>query len=175
MKQIYSNRQGSDRDVLSTAYFKFKKGLKSYALYKISDQETSDDLVQNTFVKTWNFLAKGGKVDSMKAFLYHILNNLIVDEYRRRKNKTIPLEILLEKGFDPSTDDSDRILNILDGKSAVLLIKRLPARYQKVMRMKYVEDLSLEEMSRITKQTKNTMAVQGHRGLEKLKFLYKRD
>ena len=40
------------------------------------------------------------------------------------------------------------------------------------MRMKYNQDLSLTEMSLITGQTKNAMAVQLHRGLEKLKVLY---
>ena len=106
----------------------------------------------------------------MKAFLYHVLNNLIVDEYRKRK--AISLDVLFEKGFEPSNDDSGRVLNILDGKAALLLIQRLPVKYQKVMRMRYVQDLSLEEMSLITGQTKNTLAVQAHRGLEKLKLLY---
>jgi DNA-directed RNA polymerase specialized sigma24 family protein len=41
------------------------------------------------------------------------------------------------------------------------------------MRMKYVQDLSLEEMSASTGLSKNTIAVQLHRGLEKMKLLYK--
>lgn len=67
-----------------------------------------------------------------------------------------------------------RLFNVLDGKAALILIQRLPLTYQKVMRMKYVQDLSLKEMSLITGQTKNTIAVQIHRGLEKLKLLYNR-
>lgn len=130
----------------------------------------SDDLVQDTFMKTWSYPLKGGKIDVMKAFLYHVLNHLIVDEYR--KNKTLSLDALLEKGFEPSVDNSKRLVNVLDGKNALLLIQRLPPKYQKVMRMRYVQDLSLKEMSLITGQSKNTMAVQVHRGLQKLKILY---
>ncbi len=106
----------------------------------------------------------------MKAFLYHILNNLIVDQYR--KHKTTSLDVLLEKGVEPSAGNSGRLFNILDGKAALLLIARLPEAYQKVMRMRYVQDLSLAEMSLITGQSKNTIAVRIHRGLEKLKVLY---
>ncbi len=40
------------------------------------------------------------------------------------------------------------------------------------MRMRFVKTLSLKEISLITGQTKNTIAVQIHRGLEKLKILY---
>ncbi len=106
----------------------------------------------------------------MKAFLYHILNNLIIDEYR--KHKTTSLDILIEKGFEPASNDSEHIFNMLDGKAAPLLIQRLPGAYQKVMRMRFVQDLSLQEMSLITGQTRNTITVQVHRGLAKLKLLY---
>jgi DNA-directed RNA polymerase specialized sigma24 family protein len=44
--------------------------------------------------------------------------------------------------------------------------------YQKVMRMRYMQDLSLAEMSLVTGQSRNTIAVQLHRGLAKLKLLY---
>jgi DNA-directed RNA polymerase specialized sigma24 family protein len=40
------------------------------------------------------------------------------------------------------------------------------------MRMRYVQDLSLKEMSLLTGQTENTVAVQAHRGLAKLRVLY---
>jgi RNA polymerase sigma-70 factor (ECF subfamily) len=156
--------------ILTGAYRDHKKGLTSHAFFKLNDHMMSDDLVQDTFMKTWMYLVKEGKIDIMKAFLYHVLNNLIVDEYRKRKN--VSLDILLEKGYAPSIDNSERLFNILDGKSALLLIQRLPKHYQKAMRMRYVQDLSLTEMSLITGKTKNTLAVQLHRGLEKLKVLY---
>ncbi len=156
---------------LTTAYRDHEKGLNSRAFFKISDRTISEDLVQDTFIKTWSYLVKGGKIDTMKAFLYHILNNLIVDEYR--KHKTSSLDFLLEKGFEPSDDYSGhKLFNFLDGKAALLLIQQLPSTYHNVMHMKYVKDLSLQEISLITGQSKNAIAVQTYRGLEKLKLLY---
>ncbi len=163
--------QTSERRVILTeAHHEFQKGLHSHAFFKINDRAISEDLVQGTFMKTWKFLVRGGKIDVMKAFLYHILNHLIVDQYR--KHKTTSLDILVEKGFEPSAGDSDRFFNILDGKKALIFIQRLPLIYQKVMRMRYVQDLSLTEISLITGQSKNTIAVRIHRGLAKLKQLY---
>jgi len=106
----------------------------------------------------------------MKAFLYHVLNNLIIDEYRKRT--TASLDVLLEKGHEPNSDQSERIFNVFDGKVALLLIQHLPVKYQKVMRMRYAQDLSLEEISLITGQSRNAVTVQAHRGLKKLKALY---
>lgn len=156
--------------VLTLAHTDYDKALYSRAFFKLNDKTLSEDLVQDTFMKTWKYLVKGGTVDMMKAFLYRILNNLIVDEYR--KHKTSSLDALLEKGFEPSTSDHKRLYNILDGKSAVVLIGDLPVIYQKVMQMRYVQELSLKEMSAITGQSKNAIAVQVHRGVEKLKILY---
>ena len=158
------------QEVLTMAYNDYQGGMSSYAFSKVNSRVAGDDLVQDTFTKTWAYLVKGGKIEVMKAFLYHVLNNLIVDEYR--KHKTTSLDALMENGFEPSSNESERLLNILDGKSAILLIQSLPEKYQKVMRMRYVQDLSLKEMSLITGKSKNTIAVNAHRGLEKLKLLY---
>jgi RNA polymerase sigma-70 factor (ECF subfamily) len=164
-------RQEKQRQaVLSAAHNDFAKGLNAHAFFKVHNHAIGEDLVQDTFIKTWSYLVKGGKIEVMKAFLYHVLNNLIVDEYR--KHKTSSLDVLLEKGFEPGNDHTEHLINVLDGKKAVFLIQQLPERYRKVMHMRYEQDLTLAEMSLITGQSKNTMAVQVHRGLEKLKILY---
>ena len=152
------------------AYRDYEKGLNARAFGKVSNRATGEDLVQETFMKTWRYLAKGGKIIAMKPFLYHILNCLIVDEYRKRK--TTSLDILLEKDFDPSINATDRLFNILDGRRSLLLIARLPLAYQKVMRMRFAQELSFKEMSLITGLSKSTLGVQVHRGLAKLKLLY---
>ena len=159
--------------ILTLAHHHYEKGLNARAFFKVSNHMVGEDLVQDTFIKTWGYLVKGGKIEIMKAFLYHVLNNLIVDQYR--KHKTISLDLILEKGFEPTSGDNDfeHLYNILDWKKALLLIARLPKKYQKVMRMRYVEDLTLKEMSLVSGQSKNTIAVQAHRGLSLLKSLYK--
>ncbi len=164
-------KQKIDRqEILTVAHHDHWKGLNKRAFFKIHNHTIGEDLVQDTFMKTWQYLVKGGKIDVMKAFLYHVLNNLIVDEYR--KNKTTSLDVMLEKGFEPSTGNSERLINTLDGKAAVLLIQLLPEIYKKVMRMKHIQNLSIKEISLITGQTKNAITVQLHRGMEKLKLLY---
>jgi RNA polymerase sigma-70 factor (ECF subfamily) len=160
---------------LTVAHNDYNRGLNSYASFKVSNQVVGEDLVQDTFLKTWKYLAKGGKIDMMKAFLYHILNNLIIDEYRTRKHKTVSLDTLLDRNAEPSTDDFGRLFDMLDGRAALLLIPRLPKLDAKVMRMRYVQGLSLAEISIATGKTQNAIAVQIHRALQKLRILYKKD
>lgn len=156
--------------LLTESHNNYAKVLNVHAFCKIHDNTIGEDLVQETFIKTWKYLLKGGKIHLMRAFLYHILNNLIVDEYR--KKKTSSLDLLVEKGFQPSIDPTKHLFNFVDGKAATLLISKLPEKYQKVMQMRYVQCLTLKEMSLITGQSKNSLAVQSYRGLNKLKLLY---
>lgn len=169
MKQLIT-ANAETVETFQQAYNMYKKVLATHAYYKINDSMISEDLVQETYLKTWAYLVKGGKIEKMKAFLYHVLNNLIVDQYR--KHKETSLDFLLEKGYEPDFNNSDALTNILDGRSAFILIEKLPESYKEVMKMKYVQDLSLEEMALITGKSRNTLAVRLHRGTQKLKALY---
>ncbi len=156
--------------VMTAAHADFEKGLTRHAQFRVSDSGVCEDLVQDTFMKTWVYLVKAGKIELMKPFLYHILNCLIIDEYRKKKSTS--LDVMLDKGFEPGNDDFDRTVNLLDGKAAILLISSLPIAYQNIMTLRYVEDLSLTEIAAATGQSKNAVAVKTHRGMEKLRELY---
>lgn len=158
------------QDMFATAHHDFAKGLNAHASFKVRDPETGEDLVQETFLKTWNYLKRGGKVVVMKAFLYHVLNNLIIDEYRKRK--TASLDALVESGYEPSSDDHERVIDSLDSKMAAFFVDRLVLKYRQAIRMRFMEHLTLAEMSERTGMTRNTLAVHVHRGLVKLKVMY---
>jgi RNA polymerase sigma-70 factor (ECF subfamily) len=171
-KELKTQEQKREQTAAMTvAHNSYSVLMNKYAFFKIHDHAIGEDMVQDTFMKTWTYLIKGGKIDIMKAFLYHILNNLIIDQYR--KKKTTSLDTLVEKGFDPGVDDSARILDVFDGKAAILMIARLPEKYKRIMRMKYIQFLSIKEISILTGQSKNAVAVQTHRGMAKLRLLYK--
>lgn len=160
------------QEKFSTALSNYQRDLYTHAFFRVNDREIGKDLVQDTFMKTWNYLKNGGRIIMMRAFLYHILNNLIIDEYRKRKHKAASLDSLLETGYEPMTDEHLHVIDTLDGKTTADLIIQLPQKYESVLRMHYLEHLSLDEMSKKTGQSKNTIAVQAHRGLKKLKILY---
>lgn len=161
------------QSTLTEAYLNYEKALLKRSLSKISDPELGGDLVQITFMKAWEYLLKHGKINSMKAFLFHILNNLIIDEYR--KHKTISLDTLTDNGFQIVIDESERLHNIFDGKKAMEHIPTLSEKYRDVVSMRYVDELSISEIAVIKRQTKNTVAVQIHRGIEKLSRLFTAD
>lgn len=46
--------------VLTTAHHDYERGMDSYAFSKVHSHATGQDLVQDTFIKTWRYLVRGG-------------------------------------------------------------------------------------------------------------------
>lgn len=69
---------------MTAAHGSYKNMLNTHAFLRLSDQATCEDLVQKTFMKTWCYLSKGGKVDLMKAFLYNVNFNRTIKKNSRR-------------------------------------------------------------------------------------------
>jgi RNA polymerase sigma-70 factor (ECF subfamily) len=158
------------QDKLTSAHRDYMKPLMLYSFSKLQNKALAEDTVQDTFIRTWGFMIKGGEINNMKSFLYKILSNLIVDEYRKRK--TTSLDDLIEGGFEPSDEreHADRMINIYDGRMILLLLKRLPPKYREVLSLRFVKNLSIGEISSATLQSKNAVTVQIHRGLKRLRL-----
>ncbi len=169
---ISPKEQIKQRKIITAAHTAYRKTLISHATFKLNDKATGDDLVQNTFKKTWIHVLHGGKINMMKSFLYHILNNLIIDEYRKRKFKTVSLERLHETGFDHEDETSESLLNQIDGRKASLLIVKLPKIYRTVISLRFMKNMPIKEIAHTVHRSKNTVTVQIHRGILQLRKLY---
>lgn len=173
---LKSNNNLSPKEVksiqsdLSVAFGDNENQLLRRALFKTNDPELSQDLVQMTFLKTLLYLQRGGKIGLMRSFLNRVLSDLIIDEYR--KTNKVSLDDLLKKGFEPGACEYKRNADVLDGKHAIKLLSQLPKKYSRVIELRYLKGLSLKEVALLTGQSENTVAVQVHRGLHKLREVY---
>ncbi len=152
------------------AYDTFSPAIFRHCLFKVSDRELAKDLTQEVFTRVWKYISAGNEVGNMKAFLYRVANNLVVDEYRKKKG--ISLDKLMEDGFDVSTGEEKRVYDIFDGKEALRLLDRIDVKYREVIIMRYMEGLLPKEIALILNETENSVSVRINRGLKKArKFL----
>ncbi len=139
--------------------------------FKVHDRELAKDMLQETFVRTWDYLSKGKTILNMRAFLYKTLNNLIIDHYR--KKKAISLDALSEDGFDPVAVEGIDANDRMEGERAMKLLEELPDPYREAVFMRFVSGLELHEIAEITGEPLNTVSVHVHRGINKLRELFK--
>src|SRR4051812_45302895 len=71
------------------AFDEYSNALFRHAMYRLSDRERGIEIVHDTFTKVWGYMRDGHEIDTFKPFLYKVMNNLIIDEYRRRKELSL--------------------------------------------------------------------------------------
>ena len=155
------------------AYDDFADAIFRYCYFRVFDRELANDFVQDTFLRIWGYLQKGGEIQNFRVFLYKTATNLIID-YKRKK-KAVSLDLMQEKGFLPRQDNTLRFLERIDAKNAVQKLSELPPHYQEVVTMRYVEELSVKEIAVILGETENNVSVRIHRGLEALRKILNHD
>ena len=151
------------------AYDDLSDAIFRHCWFRIGDRERAKDLMQDTFIKSWQYITEGMEVNNLKAFLYRVANNLIIDEYRKKKE--LSLYNLMAEGFEPGFDERNRNEAGIDAKLALSVINKLDDKYREAVLMRYVDELSPKEIASITGESENNVSVKIHRGLKQLKEL----
>jgi RNA polymerase sigma-70 factor (ECF subfamily) len=159
-------RRPSDSDFLKL-YDEHADAIFRFCFVQTSDRERAKDAVQETFVRTWKYMAGGKSIDKVKPFLYRIARNILIDAHRR--DRTESLDNLTDQGFDVA--DGTDLSVTAEATLAVQAMSRLEPSYREAVSLRYVHDLSPAEIAHITGERENTVSVRIHRGLEQLKEL----
>lgn len=156
------------------AYEENADALFRHCLFNIRDREVAKDILQDTFTKTWNYMVGGGQILNLKAFFYQTMKNLIIDYYR--KKKAVSLDTLREdENFDPPEHVEVSIEEHTESILAFRLLDKIPGEFKEVIMMRCVNGLSFREISHITGEPENTVAVRYHRAIKKIKKLFNHD
>jgi len=165
---------GSHEERFLKAYEEYGNALFRHAAMRISDREKSIDVVHDTFTKVWTYVRNGHEIDSYRPFLYKVLNNLIIDTYRKQREAS--LDALLERegvsegSFEElSEDTTEALAATIDGKQAFDLIAKLPDAYREVLILRFVDELGPREISTLIEESENVVSVRIHRGLKMLR------
>lgn len=149
------------------AYDELSDAIFRHCWFKIGDKEKAKDIMQDTFTKTWQYINQGSQVSNLKPFLYKVANNLIIDEYRKKKE--LSLDGLMAEGFEPGFDEIKNTETAIDAKLVLSTINQLEEKYREAVLMRYVDGLSPKEIAEITGDSENNISVRIHRGLQQLK------
>lgn len=113
--------------------------LGMYALRIVDDADDAEDLVVETFLKTWHQVEEGGEIDNFKAFLYRVVRNECIS-FLRRKKETVGVEFIPEVD-EETVDTSERDAEIWKA------IDQLPEKCREVFLLSKCDGLTNEEIA----------------------------
>lgn len=149
-------------DTLQDAIFR-------HCYFRLYNRERAKEITQESFLKTWEALAKGQDIQNLRAFIYRVANNLIIDDTRKKKESS--LEMLQEEGFEPMDHSSPDPHIRIDAQDMVLRLQDMPEEEREVLVMRYLDEMKPKEIAEILGLSQNVVSVRIHRALKKLHIL----
>ena len=157
------------------AYEAYADALFRYCFFRVYSEARAEELMQETFMKTWEYISIGKEVENIRAFLYQVARNLIVDDARKRK--AISLDVLLEESnaFEPVGDEGhEGEIRVLaeEVRSKLAVLKK---EDRDILTMRFLDELSPQEIAEVLHISPNHASVKITRALKRLKKLFPSD
>ena len=156
-----------DQNALAEIYDLYSDALFAYAFKHVGKSQVAEDLVAETFSRFLKALERGGgPKEYLRAYLYRITHNLIIDSYRREPPPPLELEeeLISEEGADPITimadlEDADRVRNAL---------RLITPEQSQVITLRFLEGWSGLEIAQAMDKSLGSIKALQHRGLAAL-------
>ncbi len=139
-----------------------------FCYFRTHDRELSKDLAQQSFLKTWVSLQSKDDIENIRAFVYRVAHNLIIDWYKKKKESS--LEVLTEAGFDP-IDETQHPESDAAYKNLLSTLNELPKKDKDLIVLRHVDNMKPREIAHILDRDVNTITVAIHRATQKLKTI----
>lgn len=162
-----------DTNAFAEVYDYYLDRIYRFIYFKVVVREEAQDLTSEVFLKTWRYIYQGkGKIDNLNAFLYKTARNLIVDQYRDRDklkmaeyNENTLHEVIDERQMKIFSE----IHNKEEFQNIEEIVKDLKDEYREIIILKFIEELSDLEISKIINKSRGNVRVLAHRALEKIR------
>ncbi|MBQ4520207.1 MAG: sigma-70 family RNA polymerase sigma factor [Bacteroidaceae bacterium] len=157
---MYAKGNNQAFDILLDRY---KNKLYSYIYFIVRNEELTEDIFQETFVKAIVTIQQGRYTADGKfsAWLTRIAHNLVIDFFRQERNENVisndETETDLFNNVNLSDDNIEtQLVNEQVLRDVKRLMDALPDNQREVVYMRFYQDLSFKEIAEITGVSINT-------------------
>ncbi len=166
-----------DQQAYATLMKRYKKAVYFMILKMIRDADDAEDLTMEAFAKAFRNLHRFKKDYTFSTWLFRIATNNTIDFIRKKKLKTMSLNnTLTDDGgnavnIDIEDDDNnpqDEYIRTQRIEMVRIFVDKLPAKYRKLVKLRYFDELSYEEIAQELDKPLGTVKAQLHRSRELL-------
>lgn len=174
------NRRTSERGVqvskkqiantkLERDYNLYFSNLQRFCMVKLKNQEQADDCVQECFYILYQHYMKDEDIKNVAGFLYKVADNLIKAQWR--ENQKAENIVQIEAISDAIPAKADEYSDLDYDSLAEKLLRTLSESEKELYKLKYIENKSLDEISRELNMTYQAVAKRLSRLRQKVKEL----
>lgn len=172
--ELIENAKSGDLEAYAEIIKLYKTKIYNVCYRILGSREEAEDISQETFIKVYSNLDKYNREYKFSTWVYKIATNLCIDRIRKKKpiysldNKWDDEEAMDWYSTIPDHGKTPEEVVIANEQSKLIqeVFIRLPIKYRTIMTLKYVNELSLQEISKIVNLSISTVKTRLHRGRE---------
>lgn len=158
--ECYANGENKAFDVLLERY---QGRLYSYIFYFVKNEELTEDIFQETFVKAIMTIKQRRYTENGKfiSWLTRIAHNMIIDTFRQERyentisNDTVERDLLNDSRLTENNIEDTLVLDQIH-TDVRRMVELLPDNQREVVQMRFYQGLSFKEISELTGVSINT-------------------
>lgn len=145
---------------------RYQARILSHVARMIGSRDDALDLSQEIFVKVFQALHRYNPEFKFSTWLFRIAGNAAIDHLRKRRLRTVPLEVPDTSGqgrvssFEYRSADLDPYADLRNserGQSIARAIARLPPEFRELITLRHFTGLSYEEIAEIKQMPLGTV------------------
>jgi RNA polymerase sigma-70 factor (ECF subfamily) len=172
----------NDEQAFAELMKRYRKPVYHMILKMVRNVDDAEDLTIEAFAKAFRNMRKFKKDYTFSTWLFRIATNNAIDFIRKKKLETMSLDTSFkdDSGEAVKIDVEDNELNPMEEtiKSQKIeliriFVDKLPPKYQRLVKLRYFDELSYDEIARELEAPLGTVKAQLHRARELLYDLVK--
>lgn len=176
-QRIVKRAQKGDRLAFAELVELYKDKLYNLGYRMLGNPQEAEDIAQEAFLRAYANLNKYNANHKFSTWIYRIATNLCIDRIRKKKaDYSLDAEVDGIEGGDmysrlkaPGDTPEQEAVRNEARREVQAAIEALPDNYRTAVILKYLHDLSLQEISDILEVPVSTVKTRIHRGREALR------
>ncbi len=162
-----------DAEAFGDLYERYLDDIQRYVFYRVGNRFDAEDLTETVFLKAWEALPQSeSTIDNLRAWLYRIAHNLVVDYYRLSKEITD----LSDKPLRDAHPSPEHAIQDRDVQQQLAdMIQSLDTNLQQVIVCRFVGGMSHAETAQIMGIKEGHVRVLQLRALQKLRQIMEKE
>lgn len=154
---------------------RYRRPVYHMILKMVRNVDDAEDLTIESFAKAFRNLSKFKKDFTFSTWLFRIATNNTIDYIRKKKINTLSIEHSFTDDDgqavsidveDVNNDPQEEAIRAQKEELIQVFVNMLPAKYQKLVRLRYFQELSYEEIAAEIEAPLGTVKAQLHRARE---------
>ncbi|MFH2068623.1 MAG: RNA polymerase sigma factor [Candidatus Omnitrophota bacterium] len=154
---LVSEAKNGDLEAFGQIIISLENRLYHVALFLCGEREEAKDLLQETFLGLYRGLPRFKGKSGVYTYAYRILFNLHHKRLRKKRKITISLTEGVKISLPGLPSGAESFAKTEKGEKIRACIARLPALFQEVIVLRYLEELSYREIAKKLKVNEGTI------------------